>query len=208
MTSARNRQMGNRMNRDFVRGAKAIFAAVVTAGMIGLVAPAVAQEVAPEQLALARKYIDLTDRGGVYEVTIVETGVETMQQIVQQNPEIIDQTNAAITKVIEEYRGSKGELLDQFARVYALRFSAEELQQIVAFYETGLMRYLGEYSLSWYLWHYPVILWFRAHVDWVRFDSLPGLLLAYVTVIVPISLLSWVSYNVVEKPAMTRKRRS
>ena len=124
------------MNRDFVRGAKAIFAAVVTAGMIGLVAPAVAQEVAPEQLALARKYIDLTDRGGVYEVTIVETGVETMQQIVQQNPEIIDQTNAAITKVIEEYRGSKGELLDQFARVYALRFSAEELQQIVAFYET------------------------------------------------------------------------
>jgi hypothetical protein len=129
--------MGNRMTRDFMRGAKAIFAAVVTAGMIGFAAaPALAQEVAPEQLALARKYIDLTDRGAVYEVTIVETGVETMQQIVQQNPEIIEQTNEAITKVITEYNGRKGDLLDQFARVYALRFSMEELQQIVTFYES------------------------------------------------------------------------
>lgn len=136
MTSARNRQMGNRMNRDFMRGAKAIFAAVVTASMIGLAAPAFAQEVAPEQLALARKYIDLTDRSAIYEVTIVEAGVGTMQQIVTQNPEIIEQTNAAITKVIEEYRGRKGELLDQFARVYALRFTMEELQAIVTFYES------------------------------------------------------------------------
>ncbi|RYE52690.1 MAG: DUF2059 domain-containing protein, partial [Rhizobiaceae bacterium] len=51
-------------------------------------------------------------------------------------PEIIEQTNAAITKVIEEYRGRKGELLDQFARVYALRFTMEELQAIVTFYES------------------------------------------------------------------------
>jgi hypothetical protein len=129
--------MGNRMNRDFMRGAKAIFAAVVTASMIGLAAPALAQEVPPEQLALARKYIDLTDRGAVYEVTIVETGVQTMQQIVQQNPEIIEQTNAAITKVIGDFRDRKGELLDQFARVYALRFSATELQEIVTFYESA-----------------------------------------------------------------------
>lgn len=137
-------KMGNRMNMDFMRGAKAIFAAVVAAGMIGLAAPAIAQEVPPEQLALARKYIDLTDRGSVYEVTIVETGVRTMQQIVQQNPEIIDQTNAAITKVIEDYRGRKGELLDQFARVYALRFNMEELGEIVAFYETPTGQKLAE----------------------------------------------------------------
>jgi len=128
--------MGNRMTSNFMRGAKAILAAVMTATMIGLAAPALAQEVAPEQLALARKYIDLTDRGAVYEVALVETGVETMQQIVQQNPEIIDQTNDAITKVIQEYNGRKGDLLDQFARVYALRFSIEELQAIVTFYES------------------------------------------------------------------------
>jgi len=95
-----------------------------------------AQELAPEHLALARRYIDLTDRIQIYEVTLVETGIETMRQIITQNPEIIDQTDAAITAVLDEYRGRKGELLDQFARVYAVRFTMDELQEIVDFYST------------------------------------------------------------------------
>ncbi|WP_160300145.1 DUF2059 domain-containing protein [Devosia limi] len=124
------------MKMGFAVRAKALVAVVLSAGMIALAMPAVAQEVAPEHLALARKYVDLTDRSAIYEVTIVETGIETMRQIVQQNPEIIDQTDAVITKTIEEYKGRKGELLDQFARIYAVRFSMDELQQIVNFYES------------------------------------------------------------------------
>lgn len=124
------------MKMGFAVRAKALVAVVLSAGMIALAMPAVAQEVAPEHLALARKYVDLTDRSAIYEVTIVETGIETMRQIVQQNPEIIEQTDAVITKTIEEYKGRKGELLDQFARVYAVRFSMDELQQIVNFYES------------------------------------------------------------------------
>jgi hypothetical protein len=128
--------MGVSMKMGFAVRAKALVAVVLSAGMIALAMPAVAQEVAPEHLALARKYVDLTDRSAIYEVTIVETGIETMRQIVQQNPEIIEQTDAVITKTIEEYKGRKGELLDQFARVYAVRFSMDELQQIVTFYES------------------------------------------------------------------------
>ncbi len=119
-----------------MRGAKAVLGVVMTAGMIAMSVPAFAQEVAPEQLALARKYVDLTDRGAVFETTVVEMGIETMRQIVTQNPEIMDQTNETIGEVIKEYNGRKGELLDQLARVYAMRFSMEELNQIVAFYET------------------------------------------------------------------------
>ena len=126
------------MKMGFAVRAKALVAVVLSAGMIALAMPAVAQEVAPEHLALARKYVDLTDRSAIYEVTIVETGIETMRQIVQQNPEIIEQTDAVITKTIEEYKGRKGELLDQFARVYAVRFSMDELQQIVTFYESPI----------------------------------------------------------------------
>lgn len=115
---------------------KALLAVALSAGILALSVPAMAQEVPPEQLALARKYIDLTDRAAIYEVTMVEIGIGTMRQIVQQNPEILDQTNAAIGKTLEEYKDRKGELLDQFARVYAIRFTIEELQQIVAFYES------------------------------------------------------------------------
>lgn len=116
--------------------AKALFAVVLSATIIGLAMPAIAQEVAPEHLALARKYVDLTDKAAIYETTLVETAIESMRQIVSQNPEITQQTDAAISKILEDYKGHKGDLLDQFARVYAIRFSMEELQQIVDFYSS------------------------------------------------------------------------
>jgi hypothetical protein len=115
---------------------KALLAVALSAVILAFAAPAFAQEVPPEQLALARKYIDLTDRSAVYETTLVDIAIGSMRQIVQQNPEIRAQTDAAIEKTLEEYRGRKSELLDQFARVYAVRFTAPELQEIVAFYES------------------------------------------------------------------------
>lgn len=130
--------------------AKALFAVVLSATIIALAMPAIAQEVAPEQLALARKYIDLTDKSAIYETTLVETAVESMKQIIQQNPEISDQTNDAISKVLEEYKGKKGDLLDQFARVYAIRFTMDELQQIVDFYSspTGMKLAQGNSEIN------------------------------------------------------------
>jgi uncharacterized protein len=126
--------MASWTNGNMMRSVRAGIGAALAAGMMILAAPAFAQEVAPEHLALARQYVDLTDRGAIFEATVVETGIETMRQIVTQNPEIGDQTNTVIGEVIKEYRGRKGELLDQFARVYAMRFSMEELQTIVDFY--------------------------------------------------------------------------
>jgi hypothetical protein len=98
--------------------------------------PALAQELAPEQLALARKYIDLTDKVNIYEQTLINTGVETMKTILQHNPEIMGALETAITKALETYKDRKSELLDQFARLYATRFTKEELQQIVDVYQS------------------------------------------------------------------------
>ena len=115
---------------------KALVAVALSASILAVSVPAMAQEVPPEQMALARKYVDLTDRAAIYETTMVEIAIGTMRQIVQQNPEVTELTNTAIGKVLEEYKSRKGELLDQFARVYAVRFTIPELQEIVAFYES------------------------------------------------------------------------
>jgi uncharacterized protein len=123
---------------------KALVAVALSAGTLAFAAPAMAQELAPEQLALARQYIDLTDRASVFEITMVEIGIGTMRQIVQQNPELTDKTNVAVGKILEEYRDRKGDLLDQFARVYAARFTATELQEIVAFYSTDTGKKLAQ----------------------------------------------------------------
>lgn len=116
--------------------AKALVAVVLGAAILAVAAPAMAQEVPPEQLALARKYIELTDNAGVYEITLVEIGMGTLTELTTQNPEIAKEVDLAIGKVLETYQARKGELIDQFARVYATRFTVEELQQIVAFYES------------------------------------------------------------------------
>jgi hypothetical protein len=128
------RTMGPMTMIELIKRAAMILAATLTLA----VAPAMSQqtELAPEHLALARKYVDLTDKADIYAVSLVETAVRTMSTILRTNPDIHDPVNAAIEKTLTVYKDRKGELLDQFARVYALNFSMEELQEIVTFYET------------------------------------------------------------------------
>ena len=127
---------------------KALAAIVLSIGFLAAAVPTMAQEVAPEHLALAREYVDLTDRAAIYETTLVQTAIDTMRQIVSQNPELTDVTNTAITKILDQYKGHKGDLLDQFARVYAIRFSMDELKEIVAFYKSPTGSKLAQANLE------------------------------------------------------------
>lgn len=106
--------------------------------------PAMSQEVSPEQLALARKYVDLTDHSGLYEAEVVQAGFNTRAQLLPQNPNISDQIDEAIGQVIATYKGRKGEMFDQIARVYAIVFTTEELQQIVDFYGSPIGQKLSK----------------------------------------------------------------
>ena len=131
--------MGNNAMISLLKRASVVVVALLSLSLAAMSLPAMAQEteLAPERLDLARKYVALTDKSGIYEVALVETAVETMRTIITQNPELSEPVDKAITTTLETYRGRKNELLmDQFARVYALNFTMEELQQIVAFYES------------------------------------------------------------------------
>lgn len=136
-------QMGHTpMTFSFKRASIVLAAMLSLSVSAGLAVPAFAQdtpaaapqEVSPEALALARKYIDLTDHGGIYETAIVRAGINTYKQLLPQNPEIADPLNKAIETVIASYKDRKGDLFDQMARLYAVAFTQEELQQIVDFY--------------------------------------------------------------------------
>ena len=107
------------------------------------ISPIVAQEIAPDHVALARKFVDLTDQASIYELSLLQSGINTMQTILPKNPEIKDELDEAIGLTIKEYAGNKSDLLDKFARVYASRFTMDELQQIVDFYETDVGRKLA-----------------------------------------------------------------
>jgi uncharacterized protein len=114
----------------------------------GAAVPAMSQEISPEQLALARKYVDLTNKAQIYEATMVMTAQQTSKLLSQSNPEIIPQINEAIGKALEARRGKSDELFNQIARIYAVTFTAEELQQIVAFYESPAGQRLATEAVS------------------------------------------------------------
>jgi hypothetical protein len=114
--------------------ARWLTAAALSLAIFAAALPGYAQEVSPDQLALARKYIDLTDKVDIFGTTIANTAAQTLGQILKLNPTLGQQATDAITQVVGTYKGQKSELLDQVARVYAQHFTGDELQQIVTFY--------------------------------------------------------------------------
>lgn len=133
--------MTNMMFSRFIKPLLGVFVSLVT--IIGIQAPASAQELDMDRIALARQYVDLTDGAQLFETTLIRTGIETMRTLVSQNPEAAESVSEAIGVVIEAYSTRKDELFDQFARIYALRFTIDELREIVAFYETDTGRKLS-----------------------------------------------------------------
>ncbi|VAW23412.1 hypothetical protein MNBD_ALPHA11-1076 [hydrothermal vent metagenome] len=133
--------MTNMMFSWFFKPLRAIFIALLT--IMAIQTPANAQELDVDRIAMARQYVDLTDGAQLFETTLIRTGIETMRTLVSQNPTEADAVSDAIGVVIEAYSTRKDELFNQFARVYALRFSMEELREIVAFYETEVGRKLS-----------------------------------------------------------------
>lgn len=68
------------------------------------------------------------------------------------------------------------------------------------------IRFVGEISLSAYLWHFPVLL-MLGRLGWMAGDTLPGMLLNTVLVLGVTILLGALTYYAVEKPVMNYAKR-
>lgn len=118
------------------RPARWLGAAAISLTLMAASAPGFAQEISPDQLALARKYVDLTDKVDIYGTTVADTAAQTLQQILKLNPGLGQQATDAVTDVVKQYKDQRGQLLDQISRIYAQHFTADELQQFVTFYSS------------------------------------------------------------------------
>jgi len=116
------------------RFAALILALVIAGGMAPLTASA--QELSPDHIAVARKFVDLSYKITTFEKTLIQTGIDVSDQILKQNPDLEEESNKAIGDAIAYFAKQKDEVLNQFARVYALRFTMDELKEMNAFYET------------------------------------------------------------------------
>ena len=68
------------------------------------------------------------------------------------------------------------------------------------------IRYVGEISLSAYLWHFPMLL-LLGRLGWMAGDTLPGMLRNIVVLLAVTILAATVTYYLIEKPAMDYAKR-
>jgi FkbM family methyltransferase len=81
-------------------------------------------------------------------------------------------------------------------------------RMIVGLLEWRPLRALGEYSYSWFVWHFPVLLWLRDHAPGLRYGSLAEVPVRVLEVGVIVGLIGFVSHRLIERPAMGWARRT
>jgi peptidoglycan/LPS O-acetylase OafA/YrhL len=78
--------------------------------------------------------------------------------------------------------------------------------KLATFLDVRPIRYVGEISLSAYLWHFPMLL-LLGRLGWMAGDTLPGMLQNIVLLLAVTILAATVTYYLIEKPAMNYARK-
>jgi peptidoglycan/LPS O-acetylase OafA/YrhL len=78
--------------------------------------------------------------------------------------------------------------------------------RLATFLDVRPIRYVGEISLSAYLWHFPMLL-LLGRLGWMAGDTLPGMLHNIVLLLAVTILAATVTYYLIEKPAMNYAKR-
>ena len=113
----------------------------------GLVAFAVAAVLAPAQaqqppsanaIALAKEIITVKGAASMYDPMVPGVIERAKQLLVQTNPMLSRDLNEVAAKLRTELAGRTADILTEVSRLYAARFTEQELKDALAFYKTPL----------------------------------------------------------------------
>ncbi len=122
--------------------ARIAVAAMLACGSLLVVsAPGAAQQKpSPAALAAAKELLVLK-KGDVYFNLIPDGVVEKVKNVfIPTNPNLGKELNEVAAKLKKYYEPKRAELLNEVARLYAERFSEQELKALIAFYKSPVGR--------------------------------------------------------------------
>jgi uncharacterized protein len=113
---------------------------------LGSVAAQAQQEPSPAAVALARDVIMAKGVGGIVEPVVRGVIENVKNRFIPTNPNLTRELNDVALTLHKELDGkSSNEVIDQMARVYASRFTEQELKDLLAFYKSPLgQKYIKE----------------------------------------------------------------
>jgi uncharacterized protein len=122
--------------------ARIALAAALAGGPLVLAAPpsAAQHQPSPAAVAAARELLALKG-GDVFFTPFVSGVVENAKNtFLPTNPNLSNELNEVASKLRKDYEPKRTELLNEVARVYAERFSEQELKALIDFYKSPLGR--------------------------------------------------------------------
>ena len=119
-----------------------IRAAVVALGLILSSAIAHAQQPSASATAMATELITLKGATGMYEPLVTGIVEKAKGMFLQTNPMLSKDLNEVAAKLRADFTPRTAELVSQTARLYATRFTEQELKDALAFYKSPLGRKL------------------------------------------------------------------
>src|SRR5262249_15888509 len=105
-------------------------------GWVVLAGTARAQAPSPGALAAAKELMTLKGAAAMFNPLIPGVIESAKNTFVPTNPNLVGQLNEVAAQFQKEYEPKRAELADLVAKIYAERFSEQELKDIVAFYKT------------------------------------------------------------------------
>lgn len=111
-------------------------AGLLAAALFAAGSPAFAQAPAPDQLNAAREVIELSGAASSLKDIVPIFFDEAKQTFTRTRPEIAKDLDESLKAIAPEFEQRRDQLMTEIALVYAQRFTAQELTEIKAFYET------------------------------------------------------------------------
>jgi hypothetical protein len=120
-------------------------ARAVRTGLLALVlaaaaSPASAQQPSANAVALAKEIILVKGANKIYDPVITGVIDRARTIFLQSNPMLSAPLNEVATKLRTELGPRSVELINESARIYAARFTEQELKDVLAFYKSPLGR--------------------------------------------------------------------
>jgi uncharacterized protein len=123
------------MNADTLKGRLSV---AMLVGLMAWVSPVHAQTPTAEAVAAAREYIVLKIGAAPYDSVVPGVIEHVKTVLLQTNPSFAKDLNEVALQLRVDNAPKSAELLDDIAKMYATRFTEQELKDLLAFYRTPL----------------------------------------------------------------------
>jgi hypothetical protein len=124
----------------FVHPSKCVFAIALVLALAAGSVTSEAQQPSATALATAKELITVKGGRAIYEPIVPGVIEQARRVLLQTNPTLSKPMNEVAAALRAEYASRTDELINEAAKLYALRFTEQELTEVLAFYKTPLGR--------------------------------------------------------------------